>query len=257
MPIFSTAKSMSLARLSKGEQMSQLRRLRQQAFSVVDLYPVTSAEHSRGRGTLAIVEAVMAAGCHIVQLREKGLSKAEYFSLAQKVRQMTSGRLMICNDHLDVALAVGADGVHLGTEDLPVEAARHLAPDLLLGASTHTLEEARSAQRAGADYVNIGPIFATATKENAAAFLGLAAIGHITPLLGIPFTVMGGIHPHNIGEVLAAGARRIAVVSAITAAEDPLAAAVALRQQILSTSAVPPLPVNGRDAEEPQDSSGA
>jgi len=214
--------------------LSELRQKRVDAFRSVDLYPVTSAEFSSGRSTMEIVKSIIAAGCRIVQLREKLLNKYEYFELAKMVRELTlqTDILMICNDHLDVALAVNADGVHLGTDDLPLTAARKIAPDLIIGASTHSLEEAMTAQKAGADYVNIGPIFPTFTKQAASKFLGPNAISMISPHLQVPFTVMGGINVNNIGQVLEAGARRIAVVTAITAAQNPKKAAELLRKMI-------------------------
>lgn len=212
---------------------SDLRAARARRFEAVDLYPVTGARHSAGRSTLTIVDAVREAGCRAVQLREKELSKAAYLELARQVRARSGSELLlICNDHLDVALAAGADGVHLGQRDLPVAAARAEAPDLLLGVSTHTLEQALAAQAAGADYVNIGPIFATQTKAGVSAALGPGLIGVIAPALSIPFTVMGGIKEHNLGQVLEQGARRVAVVTAVTAAADPAAAARRLRALI-------------------------
>ncbi len=198
----------------------------------VDLYPVTGAAFSRGRSTMEIVEAVRDAGCKIVQLREKDLSVREYYELAKQIRAMTRGMLLICNDHLDVALAVGADGVHLGNDDLPVDAARRLAPELVIGASSHDLGEALAAQAAGADYVNIGPIFPTGTKQGVARFLGPEAISRIAPHLSVPFTVMGGIKASNLHQVLEQGARRVAVVTAVTAADDPRGAAESLRERI-------------------------
>jgi thiamine-phosphate pyrophosphorylase len=209
-----------------------LREQRALIFAEADLYPVTSAPFSRGRRTPEIVEAVVAAGCRVVQLREKQISKREYFRLAQQVRALVPRDvLLICNDHLDVALAVDADGVHLGNNDLPLEAARELAPHLLIGASTHSLQQALTAQELGADYVNIGPIFSTATKASG-RFLGPEAIGRIGPRLEIPFTVMGGIKGSNIEQVLQQGARRIAVVTAVTDQPDPRAAAEGLRRRI-------------------------
>jgi thiamine-phosphate pyrophosphorylase len=115
---------------------------------------------------------------------------------------------------------VEADGVHLGQEDLPLDVARNLAPDLLIGASSHSLEEALQAQKDGADYINIGPIFPTKTKEGVERFLGPDAIATISPSLEVPFTVMGGIKDDNIDHVLAKGARKVAVVTAITKAAD-------------------------------------
>lgn len=211
---------------------SMFRRRRLTAFQQIDLYPVTSVEFSAGRSTLQIVEALRDAGCRILQLREKNLSKRAYFELAQQVRALCPDLLLICNDHLDVALAIDADGVHLGQDDLPLSVARNLAPDLLLGVSSHNLQEALAAQAAGADYVNIGPIFPTRTKEKVGTFLGPEAISAIAPQLQIPFTVMGGIKKENIDAVLAQGARHIAVVSAVTAALDVTAAARELRALI-------------------------
>ena len=142
------------------------------------------------------------------------------------------GMLLIINDHVDIALAVEADGVHLGQEDLPLAAARAIAPDLLIGISTHSREEALKAQREGADYVNIGPIFPTRTKEGVKRFLGPEAIAGIAAGLEIPFTVMGGINGANIDQVLTQGARRVAVVTAVTMADDVAGTIVSLREKI-------------------------
>lgn len=207
---------------------------RREAFEAVDLYPVTGAAQSAGRSTLEVVAALVEAGCRAVQLREKELSKREYYLLARQVRRVARDVLLICNDHLDVAQAVGADGVHLGQDDLPVAVARALAPELLVGASAHSLEQALAARRAGADYVNIGPIFPTRTKREGARPLGVEALELIAPHLDLPFTVMGGINEGNIDVVLRRGARRVAVVSAVTAAPDVRAAAAALRRRILA-----------------------
>ena len=139
---------------------------------------------------------------------------------------------MIINDHVDVALAAGADGVHLGQEDLPIGAARKIAPELIIGASSHNLMEALKAEQDGADYVNIGPIFPTKTKENTVSFLGPGAISEIGPQLTVPFTTMGGINPENIGLVLEAGARRVAMITGITRAADIAARVRRLRKTI-------------------------
>jgi thiamine-phosphate pyrophosphorylase len=141
--------------------------------------------------------------------------------------------LLIINDHLDIALAVDADGVHLGQEDLPVQVARKLAPDLLIGASTHSLEQALEAEKSGADYVNIGPIFSTKTKEGVERSLGPEAIAEISRQIVVPFTVMGGISEANIDQVLAQGARMVAMVSAITKAEDIAKKVSFLKEKIL------------------------
>ena len=148
-------------------------------------------------------------------------------------RTEAAGALLIIDDRVDIALAAGADGVHLGQTDLPVAAARRIAPDLIIGASSHSLEEALAAQEAGASYVNIGPIFPTATKPQAVA-LGVEAISRIAPYLRIPWSTMGGINQGNIAQVVAQGARHPAVMSAVTAAPDVSAAARALRAAIVS-----------------------
>jgi thiamine-phosphate pyrophosphorylase len=196
-------------------------------FIEAGLYLVTSESLSNGRSTLSIVRAAMAGGVRLVQLREKDLPLRDLLRLAGEVRRLTddAGALLIMNDRLDVALAVGADGVHLGQEDLPVNAARRIAPDLIIGASTHSIEEARAAEAAGASYINIGPIFPTRTKEWNRGFLGLEGIRAIAPAISIPFTVMGGIKRTHIPELVRAGVHTIAMVTAVTAAESPEQAA--------------------------------
>lgn len=191
-------------------------------FEEVDIYPVTCERLSAGRSDLEVLAAVIRGGAKIVQLREKELDKRSCYQLAVRFREITADAdiLLIVNDHVDIALAVGADGVHLGQEDLPFQAARKIAPELIIGVSTHSLEEALRAQQGDVDYVNIGPIFPTSTKTEAKHFLGPEAIAEIGSRLKIPFTVMGGITEGNINQVVAAGANKIAMVSAITGAED-------------------------------------
>lgn len=209
------------------------RRERLARFDQADLYVVITEALCAGRSALDVLAAALAAGVRLVQLREKDLSGRELYERALSFRQETerAGALLIINDRLDIALAAGADGVHLGQDDLPVAAACRLAPDLLIGASTHSLEEALAAQEAGAGYVNIGPIFSTRTKE-AASPLGPEMIERIAPKLKIPWTTMGGIKASNIGQVVSRGARHPAVITAVTAAPDPEAAAQELRALI-------------------------
>ena len=195
---------------------------RKARFKEIDVYPVTCERLSGGRSNLEVLEAVIRGGARIIQLREKEYSKKDLYRLALTFREISAaaGMLLMVNDHLDLALAVGADGVHLGQDDLPLTAARRLAPALLIGVSTHSLEQALEAEREGADYVNIGPIFATATKVGVGHPLGPEAVATIGPRLSIPFTVMGGIGSGNLDQVLARGAHRIAMVTAITQAPD-------------------------------------
>ena len=203
-------------------------------FHQVDIYPVTCEELSEGRSNLEVLEAVIRGGAKIIQLREKEYQKKELYHLAVKFREMTQkeGVLLIINDHVDIALAVDADGVHLGQEDLPLTVARQLAPELLIGASTHSLEQALQAEKDGADYINIGPIFITKTKEGVESSLGPEAIARISPYIKVPFTVMGGIDEENLELVLAKGARRVAMVTAITRAADIAASVRLLKERI-------------------------
>jgi thiamine-phosphate pyrophosphorylase len=188
----------------------------------IDIYPVTCQELSEGRTNVEVLAAVLAGGAKIIQLREKHWDKKDLYELAIEFRKRTLSHdaLLIINDHVDVALAAGADGVHLGQEDMPIRGARNIAPNLIIGASSHNLMEALKAEQDGADYVNIGPIFPTKTKENTVPFLGPGAISEIGPQLTVPFTTMGGIHPDNIDRVLEAGARRVAMITGITRAKD-------------------------------------
>jgi thiamine-phosphate pyrophosphorylase len=207
---------------------------RQARFEQADLYVVITEAFCNGRSGLEVLDACLRAGVRLVQFREKGASarvlveKGEAF--ADRCRE--AGALLIVNDRVDIALAIGADGVHLGQDDLPVADARRVAPDLLVGASSHNLEEALAAQHAGASYVNIGPIFDTQTKDVPTGVVGPSMIDTIRPHLEIPFTCMGGLKAHNLHEVVARGTRRIAVVTAVTAAPDAKAAARELRQAI-------------------------
>ncbi len=207
------------------------REARKRKFLEVDIYPVTCERLSVGRSNLEVLKDVIRGGARIIQLREKDYSRKALYQLALAFREITrkAGVLLFINDYLDVAMAVEADGVHLGQDDLPVAAARRLAPELLIGASTHSLEEALQAEADGADYVNIGPIFPTKTKEGIHQVLGPAAIPAIGAGIRLPFTVMGGINDVNIGQVLAQGARRVAMVTAITQAPDITAKVSALR----------------------------
>jgi thiamine-phosphate pyrophosphorylase len=204
-------------------------------FDKADLYVVITSSFCAGRTSMEILEKTLAAGVKIVQMREKELEGRALYELGREFRRLTeaAGALLIIDDRLDIALAAAADGVHLGQEDLPVAAARQIAPDLIIGASTHSLEEALAAQEQGASYVNIGPIFATQTKPDVTP-LGPEALDRIAPRLRIPWTTMGGINQANISQVVFHGARHPAVMSAVTAAANPQAAALALRQIILA-----------------------
>ena len=205
-------------------------------FAQADLYVVITEAFCGGRPAEAVLAGVLAAGVRIVQFREKEIEDdVSLYERALRFRRMTAevGALLIVDDRVDVALAVEADGVHLGRRDLPVAVVKRIAPELIVGASTHTVEQALAAEAAGADYVNIGPIFATQTKTKTAEPLGPEIISNVKAQLTIPFSCMGGIKPENIGAVLERGARHPAVVTAVTAAMDPEAAARKLRDQVI------------------------
>ncbi len=213
--------------------MSSILNERKKRFNEIDLYVVTCEKLSNGRSNLEVLDAVIKSGGKIIQLRDKDICKRDFFYLAKKFREITAKAkiLLIINDYLDVAMAIDADGVHLGQEDFPLKEARILAPDLILGRSIHSLEQAKTAEAEGADYINIGPIFPTGTKEHAQA-LGTEAIKKIAPEISIPFTVMGGIKPENIKELVEAGAQKIALVTAVTQAKNMAAAVKELRLKI-------------------------
>ncbi|MDZ7642287.1 MAG: thiamine phosphate synthase [Desulfurivibrio sp.] len=176
----------------------------------VTLYPVSCQKLARGRDDLEWLEAVLAGGARIVQLRDKEADARTLLAKAHAFRHRTreAGALFIVNDRLDIALLSEADGVHLGNDDLPAEEVRRYAPELLIGVSCNTEEQAQSARQRGASYYNIGPLFATATKEEAREVLGVEAIARFSRHCDLPFTVMGGIKEEHLPQLLAAGARR-------------------------------------------------
>ena len=217
--------------------VNEARKNRQELFRIVDLYPVTCERLSAGRSNMEILQAVIAGGARAVQLREPDLADGALYRMALEFRSATekAGVLLIINDRVDIARAVKADGVHLGQDDLPVSVARKLAPELLIGASTHSLEQAIKAQEEGADYVNIGPIFPTKTKEGVDYCLGPEAVTGIGSKVKVPFTVMGGINDTNIHEVVARGAEKVAMVTALTQAEDVTEAVKKFRKEIVAS----------------------
>jgi len=182
------------------------------------IYAVITEKFCAERSSLEVLEHCLQAGVTAVQLREKELSKNKIYELALQWKKLTDSyeTSFIINDHLDVAMAVGADGVHLGQADLPCSVARRLAPDMILGVSTHNYLEALQAEKDGASYINIGPIFSTQTKDGVGDGIGIEKINEISSLVAIPFTVMGGIKEENINQVVNAGARRVAMVTEIT-----------------------------------------
>jgi len=190
---------------------------------------------SRGRSTLEIVRAAVRGGVSCVQLREKTCSTREFIEEALKLKAFldSSGVALIINDRVDVALAVAADGVHLGQSDMPLAAARSIVGDsMVIGISAESLRDAVEAESGGADYLGVSPIFATPTKTDTAAPLGLAGLQAIRRAVKIPLVGIGGLNRSNAAEVVRSGADGVAVVSAIVAAEDPEQAARELKREI-------------------------
>ncbi len=199
------------------------------------LHVLTDRALSRGRTDPEVAAAALAGGATVVQLRGKTLSGAELVRAGRQLRDLTRvhGGLLIVNDRVDVALAVDADGAHVGQDDLLARDARRLlGPDRLLGVSARSVEEAVRAQRDGADYIGFGPVFSTTTKEDAGAPSGLDELRRASRAVAIPVVAIGGITPHNAGLVRAAGAAGVAVISAVVGASDIAEATRTLRRAI-------------------------
>ncbi len=185
-----------------------------------------------GRALADVLGPALAGGVDIVQLRDKDASDDELLAAAATVRALCdeAGALLILNDRPDLVAAARADGCHVGQEDMDVAQARALAgPEALVGRSTHSSQDIAAA--GDADYIGVGPVHATPTKPGRPA-VGLELVRHAAAHSTVPFFAIGGIDAANAGAVLAAGARRIAVVRAIGGAADPRAAAAALRAQL-------------------------
>lgn len=201
----------------------------------LSLYVIVASDLSRDRHPADVVRAAAAGGATAVQLREKGLSDRRFFELGQAVAAAARslGLFFLVNDRVDLALALAADGVHLGQDDLPAAVARRLlGPKALIGVTVETEAEAQAAAAAGADYLGTGPIYATTTKPDAGAPYGPAIVQRVRRAGGLPVVAVGGITPDNAAAVVAAGADGVCVASAVAAAPDVAAAARALRQAI-------------------------
>jgi thiamine-phosphate pyrophosphorylase len=199
------------------------------------LYLVTDRGLARGRSTFEVVKAAVSGGVTCIQLREKNCSTLEFIEQAQAIKNFLGARKipLIINDRLDVALAVGADGVHLGQNDMPLELAQKIAgPSMLIGISAESVHDAIEAENGGADYLGVSPIYATPTKTDTAPPLGLQGLREIRNRVKIPLVGIGGLNKSNSAEVIRNGADGVAVVSAIVAADDPEIAARNLKQII-------------------------
>ncbi|OIJ14484.1 thiamine-phosphate diphosphorylase [Anaerobacillus alkalilacustris] len=187
------------------------------------LYAITGEEFHKGKSLVEVMEAAIIGGVDIIQLRDKKSSKKDVLHKALLLKDLTKkyNVPLIINDHIDVAVAVDADGIHLGQDDLPLQMARKIVgKDKIIGISTHEIEEAREAQLQGADYIGVGPIFATKSKEDVVDPVTTKYIEEVKKEISIPFVAIGGIKLHNVDQVLNAGATRICAISEIVGSAD-------------------------------------
>ena len=205
-------------------------------------YLVTQGSLSEGRSTETVVEAAIEGGVDAVQLREKGSSAQHRIELGERLRELTTaaGVDLIVNDRIDIAYAVGADGVHLGQSDPSVSTAREiLGPEATVGVSVSTVSEARLAAISGADYLGVGAVYGTDSKpdaETADDGLGVDQLAKIADSVTLPIVAIGGITPENASGPIQAGASGVAAISTITAADDPAAATRELREAVVNTA---------------------
>ena len=200
------------------------------------LYLVTDRTLSRGRSSEEIVGAAVRGGVTCVQLREKHCSTRDFIREARGLQPLLHHHKipLIINDRLDVALAIGADGVHLGQSDMHIGDARRLVGEkMIIGISAENLNDAIVAEQEGADYIGISPVFSTDTKVDTAAPLGLEGISWIRRAVNLPLVGIGGINAGNVREIICAGADGVAVVSAIVSADCPQTAASELKNLLL------------------------
>jgi len=194
-------------------------------FSV---YVISDGKLSRGRAHLEVLSEAIRGGATCIQLREKDLSARELYTLAVDLRDFTlrKGITFIVNDRLDVALAVEADGVHLGQDDLPAAAARLIIPPgMLLGVTVRNEQQALQAQADGASYLGAGAVFATSTKTDTGKPMGLQNLAKICSSVQVPVVGIGGINAARAGSVIGTGAAGVAVVSSVISADDVAGAA--------------------------------
>ena len=187
------------------------------------LYAIIDPAQACGRANSEVAAALLAAGVRLIQIRDKQASSLELYTSAQQLAERVheSQARLIVNDRADIALAIGADGVHVGQDDLPVENARDiLGPDIWVGYSTHSLAQVKEADRSSADYIAFGPIFPTASKENPDAVVGLEGLRAARRATQKPLVAIGGITLENVQAVIAAGADSVAIIRGLVGAPD-------------------------------------
>ena len=187
----------------------------------IGYYLVTDSKLSK-KGTLSDVENALKAGCKIVQYREKNKSTRDMIEEAKRIKKKCEGKaIFLVNDRIDVALAVDSDGVHIGQDDIPFEIAREiLGNEKIIGVTVHNLEESVEAEKIGADYIGLSPIFQTDTKKDAGAACGIATIKSVRKSVNLPIVAIGGIDKENISQVIKAGADAAVAISAVVCSDD-------------------------------------
>jgi thiamine-phosphate diphosphorylase len=210
------------------EQALMSRMLRQDKTKRLSgLYVIIDTQALKGRRHLEVARQVIRGGAKVIQLRDKTLSQKELLPIAHQLKNLCTeqGVLFIMNDYLELAIETEADGLHLGQSDLPLAVARKLLPiDKIVGCSTTTVETALAAQAEGADYIAVGSMYPTSSKETAEV-VGLEMLRQVRPAVSVPLVAIGGITKINAAEVIAAGADAVAVISAVLGADSPEAAA--------------------------------
>ncbi|WP_372660672.1 thiamine phosphate synthase [Cohnella sp.] len=186
------------------------------------LYAITGEQFHPGRELLEVMEEAILGGVDIIQLRDKTSSRPELLHKAKALRELTlkHGVAFIVNDHIDIAMEVDADGIHLGQDDVSLLEARKIVGDKIIGISTHALSEAFLAQQNGADYIGVGPVYATRSKVDVVDPVTVSYVREVAQAISIPFVAIGGIKLHNVDEVLDAGATRICAISEIVGSAD-------------------------------------
>lgn len=201
----------------------------------IGLYVITDEKIVSGRTHAEIARQAIAGGADVIQLRDKTCSARELLRTARELRNITrtGGTILIINDRLDVAITCGADGVHLGRDDMSVSTARQLAPPgFIIGVSVGSVEEAVAAEQGGADYLALSPTFRTASKDDAGPGHGLDRLREIRRAVLLPLVAIGGISRGNVRDVIGAGADGIAVISAVVASPDIRAATRELKDLV-------------------------
>ena len=191
-------------------------------FPITDIYAILGEEFSKGKSNVQVTKELIASDVKIIQYREKSKSKKEIYEECKIIRKLTkkNGVTFIINDHISIAMLVKADGIHIGQDDLPIEEVRRIAPHMIIGLSTHNKDQANEAVEKGADYIGVGPIFKTSTKENIEKSDGLEYLKWVKENIDLPYVAIGGIKEENVSKVKENGGYCFAMISELTGAHD-------------------------------------